>query len=158
MKRWEVSLSHISTVLVTVSGVAYLWMRYGMVNDDPFTVLNHPWQSAMLTLHLLSAPLLVFVVGLIAQSHIRKKLNGSNRFNRRSGLASAVTLPVMIFSGYGLQVVANPALIRVVLILHLASSFVFVLSYLAHQIISFSRVRSSATEPDSTAIPRGSTA
>ena len=143
MRPWEIWLSHISTFLVTVSGVAYLWMKYFMETNDPFAVVNHPWQPAMLSLHVLVAPVLVFVVGLMVQSHIQKKLRSGTNSNRSSGLASMVTLPVMIASGYMLQVVTAPLLASITLGLHLVSSSIFVITYLTHQVVSYRLARKS---------------
>ena len=143
MRPWEIWLSHISTLLVTVSGVAYLWMKYFMETADPFAIVNHPWQSAMLSLHVLVAPALVFVVGLMVQSHIQKKLRSGTNSNRSSGLVSMVTMPVMIASGYMLQVVTAPLLASITLGLHLVSSSIFVTTYLAHQVVSYRLARRS---------------
>ena len=136
MKRWEAWLSHTTTITVAATGVAYFWMKYLVENLDPFSVVNHPWQSSMLSLHVVSAPVLVFVTGLIVRSHILKKLAGGARSNRRSGLVSMVALPLMIVSGYLLQVVPHPGLAEIVLVLHLGSSVIFVVTYIAHQIES----------------------
>lgn len=143
MRPWEIWLSHISTFLVTVSGVAYLWMKYFMETNDPFAIVNHPWQPAMLSLHVLVAPVLVFVVGLMVQSHIQKKLRSGTNSNRSSGLASMVTLPVMIASGYMLQVVTAPLLASITLGLHLVSSSIFVITYITHQVVSYRLARKS---------------
>jgi len=137
MKRWETRLSHAATIAVASTGIAYFWMKYLLENDDPFSVVNHPWQPLMLALHVIAAPVLVFVVGLIVRSHMLKKLAGGERTNRGSGLASMITLPVMILSGYLLQVVSAPLLARIVLLAHLVSSAVFVVTYAAHQLVSF---------------------
>ena len=143
MKPWEIWLSHISTFLVTLSGVAYLWMKYFMETTDPFAIVNHPWQPSMLSLHVLVAPALVFVVGLMVQSHIQRKLRSGTNSNRSSGLVSMVTLPVMIASGYMLQVVTAPLLASITLGLHLVSSSIFVITYVTHQIVSYRLARKS---------------
>ena len=143
MKPWEIWLSHISTFLVTLSGVAYLWIKYFMETTDPFAIINHPWQPSMLSLHVLVAPALVFVVGLMVQSHIQRKLRSGTNSNRSSGLASMVTLPVMIASGYMLQVVTAPLLASITLGLHLVSSSVFVVTYVTHQVVSYRLARKS---------------
>ena len=149
MSRWETWLSHLSTAIVTTSGVIYLWMEYFMATDDPFAIVNHPWQPAMLSLHVLAAPVLTFIVGLIVSSHVRKKLAGGGRANRRSGLMAVITFPTMVLSGYALQAFTNPTLIKVALALHLVSSAIFALGYVAHQAVSSmlaSRARSSSQE------------
>ena len=137
MKTWEIWLSHISTFLVTLSGLAYFWMKYAMRTDDPFSIVNHPWQTSMIGLHVLVAPMLVFVVGLMVQSHIQKKLRSRSKSNRSSGLLSMATLPLMIASGYMLQVVTAPLLANVVLGTHLVSSSIFVITYAMHQVVSY---------------------
>ncbi len=137
MKPWEIWLSHISTLLVTLSGLAYFWMKYAMQTDDPFSIVNHSWQPSMLGLHVLAAPFLVFIIGLMVQSHIQKKLRSGARSNRGSGLLSMATLPVMIASGYMLQVVTAPLLASITLGAHLVSSSIFVITYATHQVVSY---------------------
>jgi Kef-type K+ transport system membrane component KefB len=149
MKLWEIWLSHISTFVVTVSGVAYLWMKYMMGTDDPFSLVNHPWQPTMLSLHVLAAPFLVFVVGLMVQSHIQKKLRASSKANRGTGLLSMIALPVMIISGYALQVVTAPWLSSLTLIMHLTSASVFAITYITHQVVSYRLSRRRALAEDS---------
>ena len=143
MKRWEKWLFHISTIAVAVSGLMFFWMKYLMENDDPFSIVNHPWQSGMINVHVIVAPVLVFVTGLIVQSHIRKKLESGSRPNRSSGVVSIFTLPLMIVSGYLLQIVSSPLLAQIVLVLHMVSSSAFMVTYAAHQIGTF-RIRKSA--------------
>jgi hypothetical protein len=145
MKRWEVWLFHSSTVVVAMSGIAYFWMKYLMETDDPFSVVNHPWQTTMLSLHLIAAPVLVFVTGLLVQSHIRRKLASGGRPNRGSGLASILVLPVMIASGYMLQIVSDTLLAQIALYLHIGSSTIFVGTYLVHQIVTLRLRKPSET-------------
>ena len=157
MKNWETWMSHISTIAVTVSGFAYLWMKYFIENNDPFSVVNHPWQPAMLNLHVLIAPVLVFVTGMIAYAHIQKKLKSRVRTNRLTGIVSMATLPIMIVSGYGLQVVTAALLGQIVLILHIGSSSVFAVTYVVHLVNSLREKRSVAVQ-DAQAFTRRQTA
>jgi len=157
MKTWETWLSHISTIVITVSGFAYLWMKYAIENNDPFSVVNLPWQPLMLNLHVLVAPVLVFVTGMIAHSHIEKKLKSRVRTNRRTGIVSMATLPIMIASGYALQVVTAALLGQVVLILHIGSSSVFAVTYVVHLVNGFRNKRPVAV-PDAQAFTRRQTA
>ena len=137
MNRWHSWLSHIVTVIVGVSGIVYLWMKYFMATGDPFAIVNHPLQPMMLNLHVFAAPLLVFLFGVMFESHIQRKLKIGNTSNRRSGLAAAGTFGVMVVSGYLLQVSTVTALSRAALILHLVSSGIFLLSYAVHQVVNF---------------------
>ena len=137
MSRWQAWSSHILTVLLAGTGITYFVMKYLAATDDPFAVVNHPLQPVMLDLHLLAAPALVFLFGLMFESHIQKKLRSGGRVNRRSGIAAAVTFGTMTLSGYALQVSAIETLNRAALVMHLASSGVFVLSYVVHQVVNF---------------------
>lgn len=136
MSRWEKRLYHLSTAVVTASGVVYLVMKYFMATGDPFAIVNHPWQPAMLSLHVLAAPVLTFVVGLIVSSHVRTRLAAGTRANRRSGLVAAIAFPTMVVSGYALQAFTHAMLIQAALVLHLVSSGVFALGYVVHQVVS----------------------
>jgi hypothetical protein len=137
MSRWQAWSSHVLTVLLAGSGIVFFVMKYMVTTDDPFAVVNHPLQPVMLDLHLLAAPLLIFLFGLMFESHIQKKLQSAGRVNRRTGVIAAITFGTMSLSGYALQVSAIETLSRVALILHLASSGVFVLSYAVHQLVNF---------------------
>ncbi|MFQ5929917.1 MAG: hypothetical protein ACE5MK_09470 [Acidobacteriota bacterium] len=140
MSRWERWLLNLSTLVVSGTGVVYFGMKYVMESDDPFSVVNHPWQPLMLDLHILSSPILIFVLGIIISSHIAKKLRNNNKNNnklegRRSGLIALLSFPPMVISGYLLQTMANPLLLRLALIVHLVTGVMFAGCYLIHLII-----------------------
>ena len=65
MNRWERWTFGLLTLGVLLSGGVYFWMKYLLVNDDPFSVVNHPWQSAMLAAHVLAAPGLLLMFGIL---------------------------------------------------------------------------------------------
>ena len=127
-----------------MTGLAYLWMRYVLVSSDPFSVINHPWQPAMLKIHLLAAPGLILIFGIVFQSHIARKLGSPDRANRRSGWLSLVTFALMTASGYLLQTVTSPTAVQLVWWLHLASSGVFTVGYTTHLLLGLSQLRSLA--------------
>lgn len=137
MSRWEAWSFHILTLVVSVSGVAYFWMKYLLTTDDPFAVVNHPMQPVALKVHILASPFLILALGMMFNSHVVTKLRcHRTRSNRVSGLVALFSFPLMAFSGYLLQVTAGPTLSRVCLILHLVMSILFAGSYLIHQVVS----------------------
>lgn len=142
MTRWERWAFNGLTLAVTISGFAYLWMRYVIQSDDPFAVVNHPWQSTMLGLHVLVSPLLLLTFGVIFRSHILKKLQTSQQVsNRRSGLTALGTFAAMGASGYLLQVATSDAWLTALLVVHVASASLFTLVYVGHLLISFGMLR-----------------
>lgn len=150
MSRWEGWLLKLSTLVVWGTGVVYFCMKYLMESNDPFSVVNHPWQPVMLDLHILSSPLLIFVLGIIISSHIAKKLRNNNKNNnklagRRSGLIALLSFPLMVISGYLLQTMANPLLLRLALIVHLVTGVMFAGCYLIHLIVGIRLRQANST-------------
>ena len=136
MKSWERWSFNVAALAVITTGFAYLWMKYFIQNDDPFAVLNHPWEAAMLNVHLLASPPFILVFGIILNSHILRKLRVPRMPNRKTGLASLATFAAMIASGYLLQVAVSEAWTQALVILHVASGAVFTLTYVGHLVIS----------------------
>lgn len=132
MKRWERWSLNLSCLAVSATGVAYFWMKYFIENDDPFAVVNHPWQAWILGTHLLTAPLFILMFGIVLNSHVMKKLGAPKIPNRKTGLVSLGTFAAMVLSGYVLQVVSADGWLRAVIIVHVASSVVFSATYGVH--------------------------
>jgi len=136
MKRWERWTFNTLALAVAATGFVYLWMKYALQTDDPFAVVNHPWQTAMLDLHLVASPALILMFGIIFNSHVMKKLRATRLPNRRSGYVSLGTFAAMVASGYLLQVSANEAWLKGLVILHVAAGTIFSVAYGAHLVIS----------------------
>jgi len=136
VKRWERWTFNIIALAVAATGFAYFWMKYLIQNDDPFAVLNHPWEATALNLHVLASPPFVLVFGIILNSHILKKLGASKIPNRKTGLLSFATFAAMIASGYLLQVAMDERWMQALVVLHVGSGAVFSVAYIAHLVIS----------------------
>ncbi len=124
----------IANLLVIATGLVYAWMRYLAKPEDPFAVVNHPWQPALQHLHVLTAPLLVFVVGLIWKRHVAMSLRLEVKERHRSGLALALTFVPMVASGYLLQIATGAAWRKAWVVVHLAASALWLVGFLAHQV------------------------
>lgn len=136
MKRWERWTFNLLSLVVAVSGFLYLWMKYVLRSEDPFAVVNHPWQASILNLHVLASPGLILVFGIVLNSHIMKKLRAGRSPNRKSGLLSLGTFATMVASGYMLQVSSSEFWLRTHVALHVTSGVLFSIAYGAHLIIS----------------------
>ena len=136
MKRWERWTFNALSLAVVATGFAYLWMRYVVQTDDPFAVVNHPWQTSMLSLHVVASPAFILMFGIIFNSHVMKKLGAPRLPNRRSGLVSLGTFAPMVVSGYLLQVAASEAWLQALVVVHVASGAVFAIVYAAHLVVS----------------------
>ena len=136
MKRWERWTFNALSLAVVVTGFAYLWMKYALENSDPFAVVNHPWQTSMLGLHVVTSPALILILGIIFNSHIMKKLGAPRLPNRRSGFVSLGTFAAMVVSGYLLQVLSSEAWLNALVVIHVASGAIFSIVYAIHLVIS----------------------
>ena len=148
-ERWAFNTLH---VVVAVTGVAYLYMKYAMATDDPFALVNHPWQSTMLSLHLITAPVFVAFFGMLFRSHSLRKILSPNPANRRTGWTSLISFSAMALSGYLIQVVSTAALISLVIWTHIMTSTFFVIGYSVHLVIGY-RVNRLPTGTPDTALP-----
>lgn len=129
-ERWAVWTTSVATF---VTGVIYIWLKYLLVSDDPFAVVNHPLQPVVLKAHILVAPLLVFSVGMVALRHVWRHLQSGMREGRRSGLVTVLVLAPMILSGYLLQAVTREGWLRAMAFSHIALGIIYGVGLLAHQ-------------------------
>ena len=128
-ERWAFNALH---AVVGVTGFVYLYMKFVLVTDDPFAIINHPWQPAMLSTHVVAAPVFIAFFGMLFRSHSLRKLRSGNPANRRSGWTSIIGFSVMALSGYFIQVGTSPDFITFSIWLHVVAGTVFVLGYGVH--------------------------
>jgi hypothetical protein len=140
VSRFEVWLAHVSTLLVGGTGLVYAWMRYLLPPVDPYAVINHPLEPATQHLHVLTAPLLVFVAGQIWYRHAWMHWRRGVRQRRRSGIAMALTLVPMVVSGYLIQTTIDEAWRTAWIIVHCTASGLWLAGYLAHGARDFAAV------------------
>lgn len=135
MSRRVMTLTHGVTLLVAGSGLVLAWMLYLLEPaQDEFglALVNHPWQPSALAWHVVTAPVLVFVLGYLTPVHVWPRLLFRNPRARRSGLALAIVSVPMVLSAYLLQVsVAEEWRARWTW-LHVGSSLLWCVLYLAH--------------------------
>ncbi|MFA6956973.1 MAG: hypothetical protein WC538_13985 [Thermoanaerobaculia bacterium] len=126
---------NVTTVLLTVTGALFAWMKYFVRNDDPFAVANHPWQPYMLDVHVVVAPVALLVIGAVWASHVKPKHDAGTKPRRKSGLAALWMIAPMVLSGYFMQVLTNEKLVEAMRVTHWVSSALFAIGLLVHQLI-----------------------
>lgn len=122
-----------STAVVGLSGFVFLAFKYFVVPADPYAIVNHPWQPFFLKLHILSAPLLVFAVGVVFVRHIWRQFRSGRPGGRRTGLSVFLVMVPMVATGYLLQTVASREALRWLAWVHIATSTAYVLAIGGHQ-------------------------
>jgi len=150
VSRSERLFLHVANGLVGGTGLVYAAMRYLMNPTDEWSVVNHPWQPHVQHLHVLVAPLLVFAAGLIWSRHVSAKYRNGHQ-GRFSGVGLVVSLVPMAVSGYLIQVAVDPTWRTVWVVVHIASSLVWLVVLMAHQVRTWlvpERARSRGSEPE----------
>jgi hypothetical protein len=129
---------NISVALMTLSGVVFAAMKYWMTSDDPFAVVNHPWQPHVLAAHVLLGPLAVFAFGWIFAGHVLPALAIKAR-KGATGVALIVLIVLLVASGYLIQVSTGDATRQAFAVAHWISSGLFVAAYVVHLMGSTTR-------------------
>ncbi|MBL7715109.1 MAG: hypothetical protein JNL01_06535 [Bdellovibrionales bacterium] len=126
-------LQHIANALVGISGLVYAYARY-LAEKPPSEFGNpvHPWEESLRVAHLITAPVLVFAVGLIWNSHVMAQFHQSRAKRRRSGLAMMGNALPMVFSGYLIQTAVLENWRRAWIWIHLITAGLWIFAYLAH--------------------------
>ena len=122
---------------ITLSGGAYLVMKYLMMTDDPFAVVNHPWEPTMLAIHVIAGPIAIALFSLAFRSHGLPQIWQATRVNRKSGLAAGSVFLVLVGSGYLNQVATDPIVLEASIWTHVGAGGVFVAAYAVHVVVGY---------------------
>ena len=131
MTRSEAALLQLSNALVAGTGAIYAVMAYLLSPADEWAVVNHPWQPHVQHLHVLTAPLLVFAVGLLWSRHALARLRNGGE-GRISGFGLLVGFGPMVGSGYLIQTAVTPAWRGLWVAVHLAGSVLWLAALAVH--------------------------
>lgn len=134
MSAFERALLWGSTALVAVSGSVFAILKYLVVSDDPDALVNHPWQPFFLKMHVLSAPALVFAVGVVFMKHVWKQWRSKTPPGRKTGATVFLLLAPMVASGYLIQTVADRSVLWWIVAVHLVTGLGYVVAIGGHQI------------------------
>jgi uncharacterized membrane protein YhaH (DUF805 family) len=134
MTRWEGWLQHLANLLVGGTGLAYAWFRYLAEPLDEFSAV-HPGQAPAQHLHVLTAPLLVFALGLLWRAHAGQALRLGIRDRRASGIALLAAAVPMVASGYLLQTAVEPHWRNAWIVVHLTTSMIWIVAAVGHAVL-----------------------
>jgi len=134
MTRAESICVSISTAVVAATGFVYAWMAYFAESEDPDALVNHPLQPDVQHLHVLTAPLLVFALGLVWSAHVWPRVRSGYRERRASGLALFALSAPMVASGYLLQTASDTTWREIWIWIHVGTSIAWTGAFLAHRI------------------------
>jgi hypothetical protein len=142
-----------STAAVALTGIVFGWMKYVLVSDDPYAVIHHPLQPAVLKLHVLSAPILVFALGVVYTRHVVRQWRSGRARGRPSGIGLVTTLLPMVLSGYLIQTVSSESWLFCVAMIHIAASLLYLAVLVVHQVAAWRRPVPRVVRPAEIADP-----
>ena len=134
MMGWERRGLHAAAAAAALTGGVYGWFRYFGQRMGDFGPEPSPWQGTWHHLHVLAAPLLLFMLGVVLRGHLLPKLRNRAREGKRTGLTLGLLVAPMVLSGYGIQVAVDARWHAALAWIHGVSSLVFVSAYLVHLI------------------------
>lgn len=125
---------HLATAAAALTGAIYGWLRYFGQRAGDFGPEPSPWQGPFQHLHVLAAPLLLFMLGVVIRGHLLLKLRNGQREGRRTGLVIGLLIAPMVLAGYGIQVATDPGWRLGLAWVHGLASLLFLALYLFHLI------------------------
>ncbi|HJQ97118.1 MAG TPA: hypothetical protein VJ826_02335 [Candidatus Polarisedimenticolaceae bacterium] len=149
MSTFEKWLLWSSTAAVALTGIVFGWMKYFLTGDDPYSAIHHPLQPLVLKLHVLTAPVLVFALGVVYTRHVVRQWRSGRARGRPSGVGIVATLLPMVLSGYLIQTISSESWLFRVAMVHLAASLVYLGTLGAHQVAAWRQSRRAAPRPAS---------
>ncbi|WP_243385005.1 hypothetical protein [Geothrix alkalitolerans] len=134
-ERWSLHLAALATAGTGLMDGLLRWFgqRVGEFGPEP-----HPWLPLAQHLHVVTAPFLLFALGMTVRGHLQARLKKGPE-GRRTGLGSAFLIAPMVLSGYGIQVVTDPAWRTALAWVHGISAGLFLLAYLGHLLLRTKR-------------------
>ncbi len=145
MKRGTAWSVHTAVVFVCGTGLVFGWMRWFLDPMDEFSIVNHPLEPSTAALHLITAPALVFCVGVLWRQHIWGRFKSGPAARRRTGVLLAVLFFPAALSGYLLQITTESSWRSLWIWTHGTTATAWTVGYVAHQFSSrLERSRRSA--------------
>jgi hypothetical protein len=143
MSRLEIGLLSISSLMVGGTGLLLYVMKNWMEPVDPFAAVNHPWQPVVLKLHLLTAPLLIFAVGMVSSGHVARKMRGGTRTGRFTGMSLVLLFLPLTVSGVLIQVLIRESWLAAAVWTHLLAGILFLMVFAGHRVATVRGLRRS---------------
>lgn len=137
LKKTEKYFFLISFVVLAITGLCYLYFRdLAPKSSDPFSVVSSPWQSWMIKLHVIVAPLFVFMVGWVVAQHAWPRYRQRRKRGKKSGISNMLLLVIAVATGYLLQIFTDDICLRWTSWIHIGVSALCLLVLLIHQKIT----------------------
>ena len=137
MRRGELVLLSMATLVAGGTGVVLYIMKEWLEPTDPFSVINHPWQPFMLKAHLMAVPFLIFAVGLIFSTHAAHRFRSGSTGGRRSGVGLLLLFIPLVVSGVAVQILVDESWRNSAVWIHLLAGAAFLGFFVLHRVVAW---------------------
>lgn len=134
MKRFSVNtykFVHLASYLTIFHGVVYYVVKYFLKTETEYGIRPNDYQSIIQGAHIVLSPFLIFALGILWKSHILKFFKKKTR-KLYSGTILTLSLILISFSGYLIQVIYRPTEKEISIYIHLIFSGLYIGSYIFH--------------------------
>jgi len=145
MNSWEKWSLHLAVAATALTGLGYGWARYFGQKAGEFGPEAHPLQSLLQHAHVLTGPVLLFLLGMALKGHALPAFANGQARNRALGPGLILILAPMILSGYALQCSVSPGWRAAFAWIHGLLTLVFLAAYVIHLLTA--RQRALRTRP-----------
>lgn len=105
LERWHRRAIYLSSAMLLLSGAAWLLLHYFLRVAGEFGELPHPLEPWSMKLHGAAAMLLLFFLGSLLNTHIRRAIKSDR--NLLTGWGMIGMMSALIATGYALYYVAG---------------------------------------------------
>lgn len=142
LERWSL---HVAALATAITGLGYGWARYFGQRLGEFGPEPHPWQGLFQHAHVLTGPVLLFLLGMVLKGHALPASGTGKQPGSTAGLGLLLILAPMVLSGYALQICVDPRWRMAMAWIHGPLALVFLLAYATHLLTA--RRRALRTAP-----------
>ena len=112
-------------------------MKYLMATDDPFAVVNHPWEPTMLATHVIAGPIAIALFSLAFRSHGLPRLWQASAVNPKIRARRRRRVHRVDRVRYLNQVATDAIVLEASIWTHVSAGGIFVAVYAVHLVVGY---------------------
>lgn len=121
-----------STCFALFTGISFLVISEFFQVDTLYGIRENPWLDEVKFAHISAGYFLVFFIGSISKSHVRKKMNNNEVKKRRTGLTLVTTFLLLVLSGNLFFYITSEDYSTFIEYIHIASGLSFSSIFFIH--------------------------
>ena len=137
MTKTEARTFNFINLFIIITSIVYFIYKYFFKITTDYGVRPHQLTGTWLNVHILSVPFLIFIVSYIFKDHALAKIKSQITLRQVSGWSLLTLFPLMVLSGYLLQMGVRPEINDWIAYIHIAFSLLWTIISLWHMRLRF---------------------